>query len=688
MSRTFQVFLAVAACAAVSVAAQAPPSQAPQTPTFRVEVNYVEIDAHAVDAQGRFVDDLNQGEFQVVEDGTPQTISVFTRVRLPLERQDPPLFKGTPIEPDVQSNLREFNGRVFVLVLDDLQTDSRRSLVLKAGARQFINRFIGANDLAAVVFTGGAADKGQEFTNSRARLLASVDKFIGSKLPSELMSKLDDYYRAQQTQQQPRDTNLAERGYKARNSLITLRNLAQYLSGVKGRRKAVIWFGEGIDYDTDNPFSPDTSILHDTMKEAIAEATRAGVSFYGVDARGLGAGLDEAIEIGNMPVDDPYFNSPSVAIQNEVRRAQDNMRVMSEETGGFAIINQNDLNRAFERIIEDNSSYYVLGYYPSNDRRDGRFRKVEVRVTRPGVKVQARNGYTAAKGKSAPSTGAKPDAKVPTEIIEALASPIPTGGVGMSIFAAPFSGSGSKSSVALTVEFAPGSLKFVEANGKFNEDLELHVLAIDAAGKMQDGGPTNAPLRLSQGNHDAVVANGFRIVRRLAVPPGRYQIRVAAKESNGHGVGTVTQLLDVPDFSKAPLQLSGIAITSMSAARVPTANPDAQLKDVLPAAPTAIRDFPRGDTLAIFAEVYDNQPAPPHRVSIASAILAEDGREMFASADERSSEELQGKKGGYGYTRDFALGQLPPGRYVLRVTARSLLSNGGTATREVEFRVR
>ena len=113
MSRTFQVILALGVGAAVSLGGQAPTSPTPQTPTFRVEVNYVEIDARATDAQGRFVDDLNQNEFQVVEDGSPQTISVFTRVRLPLERQDPPLFKGAPIEPDVQSNLHEFNGRVF-----------------------------------------------------------------------------------------------------------------------------------------------------------------------------------------------------------------------------------------------------------------------------------------------------------------------------------------------------------------------------------------------------------------------------------------------------------------------------------------------------------------------------------------------------------------------------------------------
>ena len=401
MCRTLQVFIVLVTGAVVSLTAAAPQAPAQQPPTFRVEVNYVEIDARATDAQGKFINDLTAKDFQVFEDGAPQTIKVFARVNLPIERQDPPLFRNAPIEPDVRSNRDEFNGRVFILVLDDLQTDARRSIRVRRAARQFIERYIGANDLAAVVYTSGAADRGQEFTDSRSRLLAAVDKFLGNKLPSEFMSKLDDYYRSQVMRDPVRDTNLAERGHKARNSLLTLRNLAQYLSSVRGRHKAVVWFGEGIDYDLDNPFTPDFSVLRDTMKAAIDEATRAGVSFYGVDARGLGAGLDETIDIGGVPADDPYFTSPSTAIQNEVRRAQDNLRVMSEQTGGFAIINQNDFNTGFQKIVEDNSNYYVLGYYPSNDKRDGRFRKVDVRVSRPGAKVQARNGYTAPKGKPA-----------------------------------------------------------------------------------------------------------------------------------------------------------------------------------------------------------------------------------------------------------------------------------------------
>jgi hypothetical protein len=160
------------------------------------------------------------------------------------------------------------------------------------------------------------------------------------------------------------------------------------------------------------------------------------------------------------------------------------------------------------------------------------------------------------------------------------------------------------------------------------------------------------------------------------------------KELNGGGVGTVRQMLDVPDFTKSPLQLSGLTLTSISAGRMLTANPDEQLKDVLPSAPTAIRDFPRDDALALFAEVYDNQPTMPHRVAITSSILADDGRVVFTASDERSSDELQGKPGGYGYTRQIPLRALAPGRYVLRVEARTLLANGATAVREVELRIR
>jgi VWFA-related protein len=639
-----------------------PPAQAP--PTFKVEVNYVEIDVRVTDAQGNFARDLTQTDFQVVEDGKPQTISAFTRVDLPVERHDPPLFKAAPIEPDVQSNLQAFTGRVWMIVLDDLQTRAIHTPRVQAAARQFIRRYVSANDLAAVVTTSGAGSASQDFTNSQARLVAAVGKFIGQKTP--------------------RDQPDMERSYKARNTYGALRNLAEYLSAVHGRRKAILWIGEGVDYDITSAFSArDADIVRTAMRDVVETASRQNVSLYGIDARGLGAGLDESIEISGLPDN----TNDSTALRNEVRLAQDSLRVISEQTGGFAVVETNDLNASFERIVQDNSSYYVLGYYSTNEKRDGRFRKVQVRVSRPGLRVQSRDGYTAAKGKpAAPAAAASP--QVSPELREALANPMPTSGVGLTISAAPFSGPGSKASVALIVEVDPRSLKFVEQNGRFTEGLEVHVLAFDQNGKMQDGGRTNAPMELSARTASAVKANGFRVTRRLTLSPGRYLIRVAARESNGGAIGTVAQNLEVPDFTKGALHLSGVTLTSESAAQIPTANPDPELKDVLPAPATAIRTFPRTDTLSIFAEVYDNQNSTPHRVAITSTVLADDGRVIFTASDERASSDLQGKKGGYGHQQRVPLTQLAPGRYVLRIEARNLSSTNAAVVREVEFRVR
>lgn len=646
--------------------AAAPPAQGKGQPpvTFKVEVNYVEIDAVVTDAQGKFVTDLTKDDFQVSEAGTAQSITAFSRVDVPIERADPPLFRRTVVEPDVRSNRDAFNGRVFLIVMDDLQTDFRRTSRVQAAARQFIRRYVGANDMVAVMTTGGSARAAQEFTSSQARLIAAVDKFMGQK--------------------STRDTFDMERVMKARNTYDTLRGVAEFLGPVRGRRKAIVWFSEGVEYDIGNPSARDSDVVRSAMQSVIAAATRANVTIYAIDPRGIGAGLDEAIELTPLPDE----TNPMGPVLDGVRRAQDSLRSVADGTGGFAAVNQNDLNNAFARIIQENSSYYVLGYYPSADKRDGRFRNVDVRVTRPGLTVRARKGYVAPVGKSAQASAKDGfDPKISAPIREALASPVPTRDLTLSVFAAPFVGVRPKSSVAIAVEIDGARLAFVEKDGMFNEDLEIHLLAIDAAGKVQAGGRDTAPLHLRPANHDAVVKNGLRITRRLALAPGRYQIHVAVREANGGAIGTIRQDLDVPDFAKGPLQMSGIALTSASSSRTLTANPDPEFKDVLPAPATATRDFPRGDTLALFAEIYDNESSARHKVAIKTSVLADDGRVVFTTSDERSTDELEGKKGGFGYTATIPLSSFSPGRYLLRVDAQAQISKSASVARELEFRV-
>jgi hypothetical protein len=179
-----------------------------------------------------------------------------------------------------------------------------------------------------------------------------------------------------------------------------------------------------------------------------------------------------------------------------------------------------------------------------------------------------------------------------------------------------------------------------------------------------------------------------RITRRLELPPGRYQLRVGVRDGGSGATGSVLYDIEVPDFAKEPLTMSGLLVSSAYATRIPTANPDPDFKDVLPGQPTAIRDFPRNDQLALFTEVYDNQTKVAHRVAIKTTVIADDGKVMHTSEDERKSEELKGAKGGYGYMTTIDTKTLAPGRYVLRVEATTLLTDGGKAMRELEFRIR
>src|SRR5436190_14339953 len=159
-----------------------PPASQAQQPTFKLRVDYVEVDVVVTDRQGNLVRDLKKEDFQVLEDGKPQTISTFTLVDIPIERADRPLFASAPIEPDVKTNDRPFDGRVYVMVIDDLHTNFQRSERVKRAARQFVQRYLGANDLMAIVHTRSAGDANQEFTNSKRRLTTAIDKTSGYKL--------------------------------------------------------------------------------------------------------------------------------------------------------------------------------------------------------------------------------------------------------------------------------------------------------------------------------------------------------------------------------------------------------------------------------------------------------------------------------------------------------------------------
>jgi VWFA-related protein len=639
---------------------------------------------------------LRKEEFQIFEDGKPQTISSFALVEIPVERGERPLFASAPIEPpltDVQSNERPFTGRVYVMVLDDLHTAPLRAQLVKRAARQFIERHLGANDLMAIVHTDGRSGSAQDFTGSKRLLLAAVDQFMGRKLESATLARNTEYFRGTSTGNRIDDPFEAERAFNARSTIRALSQVAEWFARVRGRRKTIVFISEGIDYDITDVFNNrSASSILDEMRTAIAMATRSNVTIYAVDPRALTGLADEAIEAGifadqapRQATDDgtPAERSPGIGLRslaNELRLSQDSLRTIAEETNGFAVVNTNNFTSAYERIVGDNSAYYLLAYYPASNRRDGRFHRIEVRTSRPGLRVRARRGYMAPRG-NRPAARPSTNDRMSPAVYDALNNPLPASGVIMRMFAAPFKGAAPNASVVLGIELRGRDLRLAD-----NERLELSYLAADASGKIR-GGDTDylALAKLPAETRGRVEETGLRILNRVDLPPGRYQFRVAARNSASGAVGALSYDLEIPDFHKLPFSISGVLLTSMAGAATLTARPDEQLKNLMPAPPVSLRTFPQNDEVVVFAEIYDRGGNTPHTVDIATTVRSNEGAIVFEHSDERSSSELQGARGGYGHSARVPMSKLAPGRYVLTVEARSRL--GHTASRQIPFEV-
>jgi VWFA-related protein len=689
MHMRFSAALAVAALSAVALGAQQPPAPAapaqPPPPTFRVEVNYVEVDAVVTDALGNVVSDLTADEFEVLEDGRPQKVTAFSHVNIPIERAERPLFAEGPIDADVQSN-EQVEGRIYLIVLDDMHTDVTRTPRVKAAARRFIENSFGVNDLAAVVYTGGRAEDSQDFTNNRRLLLAAIDKFTGRKMRSATLERLDNVRVLNGVVTAGDDPAELERAFRARSTMAAIRKLADFMAGVRGRRKAMLLIGEGVDYNIYDVMgqagTTASAILMDT-EDAIAAATRGNVTIYAIDPRGLTTGSADLIETASTL---PEQGIGLESTQSELRLSQDSLRVLAANTGGFAAVNQNDFNTAFDRIVTENSSYYLLGYYSANDRRGGRFRKIEVRVKRPGLRVRSRNGYYEARGRR-PSDPA-PSGAVNPLLAETVGSPIPVAGLPMKVFAGAFKGAAPNASVALAIELDVSGLDFVEKDGTFNEQLDVYYSAGDVKGKVFPGERHSVTLTMKPETFARVKERGLRVVSQVSLPPGRYQLRVAAANRGGKA-GSVVYDLEVPDFTALPLTMSGVAIAAASAGQVMTIAPKNPLADFLPGPPTTVREFARGDDLALFAEFYENQRnVPEHLLDFKVELRAEGGRVVREVSDERSSSELRGGGGGYGFTARLPLNDLEPGLYVIHVEGRSRAGNAPPVSRDVQIRIR
>jgi hypothetical protein len=364
---------------------------------------------------------------------------------------------------------------------------------------------------------------------------------------------------------------------------------------------------------------------------------------------------------------------------------------LAEATGGFAAVRSSDFTNQMQRIVVENSAYYLLGYVSSNQSKDGKFRKIEVRTTRQGLRVQARSGYAAPT--DAPRAASARSSVLPAGLTEILQNPLSLSGLPLRIAAPVFRGTASKASVAIIVEAGASQLMFTPNAARFDAGLTLAIVAADMNGKTQAGERGDLRMRLSAQTHDAVLDRGARVVSTLDLKPGRYLLRIAAvDESDGTTRGSVQYDLDVPDFSKGPLTMSGIALASVLEAPIPTAGSDQQRwKQWVGAFPTTHREFTPQNELREYVEIYDNEAGRPHTVEVTSTVTDSAGKSVYRRQQTFKSQRDPGIKDKtitHRVVTSIPLNDMTRGRYVLTLEARSSLAVGRPVSRQIPFSVR
>ena len=401
MFRKFLAVGAVSAALAVAVSGQSTPPQG--QPTYRARADLVTSDVIVRGENGQFISDLKKEDFEIYEDGVKQDIVSMVLVHggrtfNALTAPPPPAAEGIILPAKRPTN--DAAGRIFIIFVDDLHLDFRNTGRIRELFKKIGKTLIHEGDMFGIVSTGPSSIA-IDMTYDLRRFDEAVKKIAGNALkPSDIMS-------APEGAEGPSEVR-----YRAHTAFSTAYDLLKKLETVHNRRKAFIYVSNGYDFNPfpqgriqNNPFNqarlgenandpnytdPFTrqgnqfaeADLVRELAEVTRAANRANTTFYTIDPRGLvgGPDLDENVD--------------QVEWNNYVRVSQDSLRVMAEQTGGIAVVNQNDFDKALKRIDAETSDYYVLGFYSSNPDPLRRTRKIEVKVKRPNMSVWARPEYT------------------------------------------------------------------------------------------------------------------------------------------------------------------------------------------------------------------------------------------------------------------------------------------------------
>ena len=726
MTRAAVVSLAVAALAL-------PPPARAQQPVAGAFAEVVQLDAVVTDADGRPVRGLRLEDFQLLEDGKPQRLTHFAAAG-----PAPSLSPGDLPPPDrAEPEPPAGAPRRIVIVVDDLHIALRGLDDAKTALRRLLDEGTSPEDELALVTTSGgvvhqltldravvkaavtrltsrdasvAPARGSHMTPEQAALILRGDRSAVELATGTIVNQPGSLYAgaspqaalaappgeagaaggvgltaevrdsaAEKEVRRQAEAVLAEALRFSSATASVLEDVVRGLAPHPGR-KVCILVSDGF---LDGSGTRDERAVD--LRRVIDAATRSGTVVYALDAGGLHSGSDAgAAGLAVAPGLEERVHRKTAQIRSEA------LVTIAASTGGFLVRGTNDLAAGLRRMLDDNAAYYVLAYEPEAARRDGRFRKIELRVSAGrDYRVRTRAGYFAPDDRKRDArTAAKPpaaagavttldDRAARLALAEARSARPSALAVRLSADYVALDAAGPQVIVNAHVDLA--HVVWTDGPGRRRTEVEIVGGLYDAEGAPV--GPVfgrQAAVEVAIRDHPRALAQGLTYRHVVPLPPGRYEVRLLARQHGGGRAGLASQTVDVPDLAGRALALSGVFLAASGTQEVAAAEAIRT---------QAIRRFARESSIdfQVYAYNVTDADAQAAEAVLQAQVWSPAGKTLAASRlvplrlERRDGTVLP-------ETNTIGLAGLEPGAYELRVVVVDRKANA-TATRRLDFAI-
>ena len=579
------------------------PAQQPADYTFRVQTDLVLVNVTVRDKNGNLIRGLKPEDFTILEDNKPQTVVSFDVENIDaVANQDvaqtkllpgPPTAEGSAASAatSASGSANEFKDRRLIVLFFDLSAmepdEIDRAIT---SAEHYVDTQMAPADLVSIVSLGSSLLVNQDFTSDHGLLKKQLQAFSsgsglgfeeGTTGTTEGTPDTGQPFTADDTEYNIFNTD---------RRLEALRSVAEKLSHLQ-QKKSLIYFSSGMDR---------TGIENQSeLRAAINAAVRSNMAIYTMDLRGLQA-LVAGGEAQNASLrgTSAYSGQSMINALNSNFTTQETLVTLASDTGGRAFLDSNDFTQVFKGVQQDTSTYYLLGYRSTNPARDGRYRRIAVKVNVSGAKSDYRRGYYAPADYQ---HSTKEDKEL--QLQEELASELPTTDLPLYLSTAYFRMEANRFFIPISLVVPGSEIPFTRSSDRDKATLDVIGLVQDSehhpVTRIRD------TVKLAVDTSSEVRKKNVQYDTGLSLPPGKYHLKFVVRENQSGRMGSFEADLDVPDLKSRPLKMSSIVLASQLQPAKKGATPSPLIRDGSEIIPNVTHVFSSAQHLRLYYEVYD-----------------------------------------------------------------------------------